>query len=223
MKYAKELENGEPVYKMLIGIDGAGRKAETYDWGVDEFISYCLYPLSECIETMRKMDAEEDSDLSRYANILARLYDAAHMQLEKMGEAIYKDMGWIQIRTTSERCLGDFLLQDFLEVYVKKEQATGDFPEMDRDEREKINQKGDKTDIGFVQKAFTLACVEKEEWKKKFEEAEKARLIVSRKLSYYVSEEAAGRLHIDPISKGANLRKTTDTGKKDRTKLRRAT
>jgi hypothetical protein len=124
-KYIKEFEDGKEVYKTLDGFGRPGRKVDTMEWDIHQYINYCLFPLQNCINRMREAN-EFESETGQFVEILGRLYEAADVQLEKMEEAIYKDMGWIKIATTNESCFGDFLQQDFLEVYVEKEEAKPD-------------------------------------------------------------------------------------------------
>ena len=208
-EYVKEFEGGKEVYKMLDGKGRPVREVKTADWDIEDYINYCLYPLKKCINRMHDTD-ELDSKIEEFVDMLDRLYDSTHAQLRKMGKAIYKDMGWIKIITTNESCRGGFLQQDFIEVCIQKEP--------DDEAAEVIRIRGAEID---AQNAVSLIA-ERDEWKKKFQEAEEARLLVSRKLSYYCSEESAGRLHIDPIPRGENLRKVKDTDKKNGSKVKRA-
>jgi len=118
--YAKEVEGGKEIIRLLDGFGRPSREVDVYDWDLDSYINYCLYPIHNCIKRMGETD-EDEGAISEYADILGRLYDAARVQLKKMDGAIYKDMGYIKIRTTNEQCYGGFLQQDFLEVYVKPE------------------------------------------------------------------------------------------------------
>lgn len=119
MEYVKELEGGEAVWKISGPTGHVGREVKTGDWDIDSYTNYCLFPIANCIKRMRET-GEDGDDLSEYADILDRLYDAADTQLRKMADAIYKDIGWVKIVTTNEDVRGSFLQQDFLEVYVKK-------------------------------------------------------------------------------------------------------
>lgn len=120
MKYVKEFEGGEAVYKTLAGNGGPGREVETKEWDMEEYINYCLFPLRNCINRMQAIN-NSDNETAEFADILDRLYDSTQVQLGKMGDAFYKDMGWIKIITTNEDCRGGFLYQDFLEVCVQEE------------------------------------------------------------------------------------------------------
>lgn len=119
-EYVKEVKGGKEAFVMLSSSGGVLREVGTMNWEIGDYIDYCLYPIRGCIERMREEGGVEGA-IYEYAIILGRLYDAARVQLEKIDDAIYKGMGDIQIRTTSEQCLGGFLQQDFLEVYVKPE------------------------------------------------------------------------------------------------------
>jgi hypothetical protein len=120
-EYVKELEGGKEVYKML-NVEGRPvREVETVAWDIHSYINHCLFPLSHCIKRMGYHE-DDGSEIGEYADVLDRLYDAAHVQLQKMDDAIHKDMGRIKIITTNEDCRGGFLEQDFLEVHVKEEQ-----------------------------------------------------------------------------------------------------
>jgi hypothetical protein len=119
-KYLKEFKGGNPVYKMLDGFGRPGRKVETIDNDIGDYISSCLYPLKNCIDRMIS-EGEDGDAIFDFAHILDRLYDAAYTQLEKMDEAIYTHMGWIKITTTNENIRGGLMQQDFLGVYVGKE------------------------------------------------------------------------------------------------------
>ena len=78
-KYLKEFKGEEEVYRFLDDFGKPGREVDTYDWEVGEYVAHCLSPLIECISRMMHA-ATEDPALSEYANILERLYDAAHMK-----------------------------------------------------------------------------------------------------------------------------------------------
>ena len=120
-EYVKVVEGGKEIIRMMSKLhEGPGREVDVSDWDIDSYIIQCLYPIQGCIARMRAQ-SDDGSELYHYSEILERLYDAAYLQLGKMSDAIYKDMGWIRIKTTSESCRGGFLQQDFLEVYVKPE------------------------------------------------------------------------------------------------------
>ena len=70
--------------------------------------------------------------------------------------------------------------------------------QIDKKVMEYYKQRNLKGDDDYILK-------ERDKWKERSEAAEKERLSALRRLSYFISEEAAGRLHIDPIPKGANL------------------
>ena len=124
-KYLKECKDGKVTWRFKEGFNKQpGREVETTDWGIGDYVDYCLFPLKDCIQRMDQAAEDRDDDIMReFANILRRLYDSAIMQLEKMDDAIYKDMGWIKIRQVNEKILGDFLQQELLEVFVEKEEA----------------------------------------------------------------------------------------------------
>lgn len=112
--YVKKVKGEEESFMMLDGFGRPGREVNTIEWDLHQYVNQCLFPIHDYIEKMR--DACDEN-----VDILERLYDAALLQIKKMDNAIYKDMGWINIVTTSEECYGGFMHQDFLEVYVKAE------------------------------------------------------------------------------------------------------
>jgi hypothetical protein len=120
-EFLKKIEGGKRVYRMMDGVNRPGREVDTAEWEIDEYVNYCIYPLQNCISRMHGID-EPDSEIQEFVDMLDRLYDSAHAQISKMAEAIYKDMGWVKIITTNENCRGGFLEQDFLEVFVEKEE-----------------------------------------------------------------------------------------------------
>jgi hypothetical protein len=120
MEYVKEFKGGEAVYKMLDGNGKPAREVETAEWDIEMYINYCLFPLRNCINRMQALN-NPDIETDEFADMLDRLYDSARAQLGRMGDALYRDMGRIEIITTNESCRGGFLHQDFIEVCVQKE------------------------------------------------------------------------------------------------------
>jgi hypothetical protein len=118
-EYAKEFKDGEAVYKILYKGRPA-REVETIELEIGDYIDRCFFPLRNCINRMQAIDNPE-SETAEFADVLDRLYDSAHAQLERMDDTIYKDMGRIIIITTNENCRGGFMHQDFLEVCIEKE------------------------------------------------------------------------------------------------------
>lgn len=118
----KEIKDGKAVYSSPDIYGMPCREVETRDWEIDGYINYCLFPVFDCIKRMMGEEQEDGSEIDEYADILERLYDSAHSQLGKMCDAIHKDIGMIQIITTSEDFRGGFLKQEFLEAFVEKNQ-----------------------------------------------------------------------------------------------------
>lgn len=120
IKYVKELEGGEAIYKLLSDKGRPVRDVETAEWNIKEYINYCLYPLQNCIKRMQAIDNPEN-ETSEFADMLERLYDSALTQLGRMEDVLCKDIGEIIIVTTNESSRGGFLHQEFIEVFVQEE------------------------------------------------------------------------------------------------------
>ena len=118
-EHLKVVEGDKVVWKMIDREGRPVREVETVDWDLDMYINYCIYPIQNCINRMQGID-EPDSKIQEFVDMLDRLYDAARVQLYKMADAIYEDMGRVQIITTNENSRGGFLQQDFLEAYIKE-------------------------------------------------------------------------------------------------------
>lgn len=117
MECIKEIKNGERIYNRP-SVDGTpGVEIETYGWELDEFINYCLFPIRTFIKIMNeKEETNEDAD------ILIRLYDSAFMKLTDMADAVFRDVGTINIVTHNSDHY-DFLQQDILDVYIEKKKV----------------------------------------------------------------------------------------------------
>jgi hypothetical protein len=120
--YAKKLEGGEVVYKLLDGNGRPVREVKTVEWDIREYINYCLFPLRNCINRMQELD-NPDIETEEFADMLDRLNDSALTQIRRMGDVLCKDMGQIKIVTTNESSRGGFLHQEFIEAFVQEEQS----------------------------------------------------------------------------------------------------
>jgi hypothetical protein len=118
-KYITENKDGKTIYRDLTNCGRPGRILETTDWEIDSYINHCIFPIFNAIMQMGQLDDVDNRDC---ADILERLYDSAHSQLTKMCEAIYKDIGDVQIISTNEDHKGGFLKQEILEAFVEKKQ-----------------------------------------------------------------------------------------------------
>jgi len=113
MEYLKKIEAGEAVYRYPRFDGTPGREIPVHDWGLDELINYCLYPIKDTIRVMMQADEKY------YADVLERLYSSAFRKLMEMEEAIDKHVGHIVVIMENDHIGNGFLEQAFLDVRIE--------------------------------------------------------------------------------------------------------
>jgi hypothetical protein len=107
-EYVKTVENGKVVYRYL-----DGQEVPVYEWNLDEFINYCLFPIQSFIHII-------DGDGTDEMDVMRRLYDAAMLKLREMARVIDTEMGRIQIIQENHPINCGFVEEEILGAYIEQ-------------------------------------------------------------------------------------------------------
>lgn len=119
-RYRKAREDGQIVYRYN---DQDAGEVPVYRWDLDEFVSFCIFPIRSFVDVMHR-DDEEDPTI----DVLTRLYDSAMARIEEMAKVLNRDLGQVHVVATNYVGSRDFMTEEILGVEIaqkpKPESAT---------------------------------------------------------------------------------------------------